>query len=250
MNNPAAKLDPVRQRLVDLVSENELDLAKASRAIGRNHAYLHQFVHYSKPKRLDEEDRLKLAQLLGCDESELRPAGTGRQAVTLPSREHPLPGLAEDVPPNAVPAPDVPIHAAGPMPLDVPVMGTAVGGHNGDFQLNGQIVDHIRRPPALIGRSGVFAVYAQGDSMYPWRNRGDAVYVDATRPARPGDFVMVECHGSDGEPGPAYLKLLVSETATKIRLKQFNPLDDRIEIPRTRVRHVYRVIDWPELLGI
>jgi phage repressor protein C with HTH and peptisase S24 domain len=95
----------------------------------------------------------------------------------------------------------------------------------------------------------VFAIFAQGESMRPWREKGQPVYLDPARPARPGDYVVVECHGRDHEAGPALLKLLRSETAHKVRLEQFNPPNDRIEIPRSRIKRIYRVIDWPELLG-
>lgn len=125
-----------------------------------------------------------------------------------------------------------------------------MGGDDGDFHLNGSTIDYARRGPGIIGRRGVFAIYCLGSSMEPWRKKGELVYLDSVRPARPGDHVVVECHGTDHEPGPAYLKLLVAETATKLRLKQYNPLDDRIEIPRSRVKRVYRVIEWSEVMGI
>ena len=40
-------------------------------AIGKNEAYLHQFVHKGSPVRLPEEDRRKLASLLDVDEQDL-----------------------------------------------------------------------------------------------------------------------------------------------------------------------------------
>lgn len=55
------------------------------------------------------------------------------------------------------------------MPKDVPVYGTAYGGQGGDFELNGQLIDHARRPPSIASSKTVFCVYVQGDSMAPWR---------------------------------------------------------------------------------
>ncbi len=47
MTEERANLDPARRRLMALVAEREVSLAAASRAIGRNHAYLQQFVKKS-----------------------------------------------------------------------------------------------------------------------------------------------------------------------------------------------------------
>ena len=43
---------------------------------------------------------------------------------------------------------------------DVPVLGTAVGGSNGDFMLNtGDIVDYARRPPTVARSAKVFVLF-------------------------------------------------------------------------------------------
>ena len=46
-------------------------LATWSRAIGRNEAYLHQFIHKRSPRKLHEEDRAKLAEVMQVPETEL-----------------------------------------------------------------------------------------------------------------------------------------------------------------------------------
>ncbi len=68
-----ANLDPVRGRLIALVAERDVSLAAASRAIGRNHSYLQQFVKRGTPRRLPEETRHDLASFLNVDERTLRP---------------------------------------------------------------------------------------------------------------------------------------------------------------------------------
>jgi transposase len=64
-------LDPARAYLIELVRQNHVTLASLSRALGRNHAYLHQFVHRGTPKRLPDTLRRELAELLGTSESAL-----------------------------------------------------------------------------------------------------------------------------------------------------------------------------------
>jgi len=148
------------------------------------------------------------------------------------------------------------VHAGITMPAlsamakDVPVYGTAHGGQGGDFEMNGQLIDYARRPPGILGSKTVFCVYVQGESMVPWRRPGDLVYLNPDRPARPGDYVVVELQGKRGEPAPALLKLLISQTAKHLILAQHNPPKEDIKVERSHVKRVIRVIDWMELLGI
>jgi len=154
----------------------------------------------------------------------------------------------------SAPSPTVAVHAvaAGPatMPVDVPVYGTAVGGSQGDFSFNGQVVDHVRRPPGVMRLRNLYALWVTGDSMSPWNRSGDLIYVSPARPAAPGDHVVVELHGTDEhEPGAAMVKLLVARTATQLRLRQYNP-DKEFQVPLSRVRSVHRVLSLRDLLGV
>jgi phage repressor protein C with HTH and peptisase S24 domain len=139
------------------------------------------------------------------------------------------------------------------MPKDVPVYGTVVGGegnHLVDFELNGAVVDYVRRPPRLASRSDVFAAYVQGDSMIHWREPGQLVYVESAKPPRVMDYVLVELRPQAGEATrPAMIKRLLAVTPTKLRLRQYNPPRD-FDIDRRTVLRLYRVLDWDELLGV
>jgi len=64
-------VDPARAYLLAMVKQNRVTLASLSRALGRNHAYLHQFVHRGTPKHLPERVRRELAGLLGMPEATL-----------------------------------------------------------------------------------------------------------------------------------------------------------------------------------
>lgn len=139
------------------------------------------------------------------------------------------------------------------MPKDVPVFGTVVGGdgnHLVDFELNGAVVDYVRRPPRLAGRADVFAAYVQGDSMVHWREPGQLVYVEIAKPPRVMDYVLVELKPPAGEATrPAMIKRLLAVTPTKLRLRQYNPARD-FDIDRRTVLRLCRVLDWDELLGV
>ncbi|MDV2987047.1 UNVERIFIED_CONTAM: LexA family transcriptional regulator [Methylobacteriaceae bacterium AG10] len=136
-------------------------------------------------------------------------------------------------------------------PRNVPVYGTGSGGDGGDFSFNGQLIDHVPRPPGIANRKDVYVVYLIGDSIEPAYKDGTPIYVDPHRRPRPGDYVVVELRGErDGEPGKAFVKLLVARGAGKLRLEQHNPPGLLEPIDEADIVRVERVIPWPELLGI
>ncbi len=135
---------------------------------------------------------------------------------------------------------------------DVPVYGTAQAGSEGSFHLNmlGGAMYWARRPPGLAGVEGVFAIRVEGDSMVPWRQPGELVFIDHNRPAVPGCHVIAEIWSPEpGQPPRAFLKRLLRRTGTRVELEQYNPAAI-IEFDAERVGRLHRVIEWPEVLGL
>ena len=60
-----------QQRVAQLAAERGRSLSDLSRQIGRNVAYLQQFIHRGTPRRLPEDERRHLAMILNVDEREL-----------------------------------------------------------------------------------------------------------------------------------------------------------------------------------
>ena len=139
--------------------------------------------------------------------------------------------------------------AVASLPIDVPVFGVAVGGSDGDFRLNGQVVDYVRRPPGISSLRNVYALWIMGDSMSPWNKDGDLIYVTPARPPVVGDHVVVQLQdASDGEPGLAMVKLLIGKTPTQLKLGQYNPTRE-FNLALTKVKAVHKVLSLRELLG-
>jgi len=63
-----ASANDVRAELAQLVERDGVSLAALSRAIGRNPAYLQQFLKKGSPARLPEEERRALARFFNVDE--------------------------------------------------------------------------------------------------------------------------------------------------------------------------------------
>ena len=63
--------EEIRAKIARLIVEKGLNLARVSLAIGRNVAYMQQYIRNGSPRRLGEVERHKLAKVLNVDEQEL-----------------------------------------------------------------------------------------------------------------------------------------------------------------------------------
>ncbi|WP_066820468.1 S24 family peptidase [Sphingomonas mali] len=153
----------VRSTLAGLADEAGTSLAWLSRALGRNDAYLQQFVKRGTPRRLDEEDRRWLAAYFNVDERAL--GGTAGGAATM----------------VAVRRIDAEAHAgAGGLVED--------DRNGGEERIDPRVVARLGVSPAALTM-----ITAHGDSMEPLIHDGDALFVDMTDrrlSSRPGIFVI------------------------------------------------------------
>ena len=134
-------------------------------------------------------------------------------------------------------------------PRDVPELGIAVGGEDGDFTLNGTTLDYLPRPAALATRD-VFAVRVKNDSMSPRFDEGHLLYVDRHREPRPGEDGIIELWPEeDGAAGRAFVKQIVSKSAVRVVARQFNPVRE-LTFERDRVKAIYRIVPNNELFGV
>ncbi|MDI9349697.1 MAG: S24 family peptidase [Candidatus Symbiobacter sp.] len=63
----SASADAIRRYLAGMISSRSLTLSEVSRAIGRNHAYLQQYLQRGSPRILPEEVRYALGRYFGVD---------------------------------------------------------------------------------------------------------------------------------------------------------------------------------------
>ena len=79
--------DEARAALARLIEEKGEDYAGLSRLIGRNPAYVQQYIKRGTPRRLDERDRRLLARYFGVEEAVLggpEGAAPGPRLVPVP----------------------------------------------------------------------------------------------------------------------------------------------------------------------
>jgi phage repressor protein C with HTH and peptisase S24 domain len=121
------------------------------------------------------------------------------------------------------PSPAKPV-AARPGSADkLKVLGMAECGADGWSLWNGDVIDLIDRPAALIGVPNAYAVYVVGGSMEPRYHPGEVVHIHPGRPVDEGAYVLVQRRGKQGEAPLAVIKRLAKRTGAKITLEQFNP---------------------------
>lgn len=169
--------DAARARLEALIRDRREDYAGLSRLIGRNPAYLHQYVRRGSPRLLAEADRRTLADYFGIDEAELGgPPGPAPLTVALAGTR----GAAADlllVPRLAVAA------SAGPGALaDAEARAGRIAFDAGWL-----------RGLARNGTGSLSSIRVTGDSMEPTLSDGDELLVDTAPDARriaDGIFVM------------------------------------------------------------
>jgi len=190
------------QALAALAQAHGESLAGLSRLIGRNAAYLQQFVTRGSPRRLAEADRRMIAAYLGVPESAL-----GGEAV--------------------------------PAMVRVPRIDAAASAGAGalvehDREAGGEAID-----PAVIRRLGadpgqLSIVTARGDSMLPTIADGDELLVDRSdrRVAGGGLFVA-------RIDGVLVVKRLLRQAGALVALSD-NPAYPPIE--RARIEPIGRVV--------
>ncbi len=147
--------DP-RTALDQLIRDRGEDYASLSRLLGRNAAYIQQFIRRGTPRKLDEEDRRTLARYFRVDEAVL-----GGPRATVIARPQARRGA------DFVRIPRLAVGAsAGAGALD------AEDAAAGEFVLDARSV-------RALGNAGMLSmIQVSGDSMNPTLGDGDDILVD------------------------------------------------------------------------
>ena len=206
-------MDP-REKLSELVRERGSSLAALSRMLGRNASYLQQYVTKGSPRKLEEEDRRRLAQFFGVAESALGGpeeksyAGKGDwvNVPRLPLEASAGPGSVS----GAVSAAEIPFDA---------------------FRFSRRWLREQGLEPAMLS-----SIRVMGDSMDPLLRDGDEILVDRTpRPFREGVHVV--------RLGEAlHVKLLQAVPPDRLRLISKNAAYEPVEVAMEDVDVVGRVV--------
>lgn len=169
--------DRVRTTLDRLIRESSNDSYRSvSLLLGKNPAYVQQFIKRGIPKRLDEEDRQVLAGHFGIKETQL-----GALRPTVAVREGPPAGYDPGAELQMIPVYDVAASAGAGSVVDTDMIDEFL-----PFRAS-----WLRRMGAANPRD-LAVITVSGDSMYPTLNDGDSILVNLTCevPRRDGIYVL------------------------------------------------------------
>jgi phage repressor protein C with HTH and peptisase S24 domain len=145
-------MNQARENLDRLIQERGVNYSSVSRMLGRNAAYIQQYIRRGSPRDLDEKDRLVLSRFFGVDEKVL----------------------------------GAPIHRQGPVVqlLQVPILDVdASAGHGALTEMEDKcsqfgFEENWLRRLTSSKASSLSIIHVLGDSMEPTLHDGDEVLVD------------------------------------------------------------------------
>lgn len=218
-------MDAVRKIILDAARDRGVDLKEISLKLGKNHAYMHQYIHKNTPKRLHADDRATISHLLGIPEVDLGAPSAGPNISVLQS--HPANATILSQKPEVGPA--------------IPLYGTVVGGVDGQFELNGNLLDRVKAPISLIGVKNAYAVRVSGESMEPRYEDGETVFVNPERRPTRNDYVVAQIREDENGPPLAFIKKFVRWNSERLVLSQFNPAKE-LEFDARLVESVHYIL--------
>lgn len=211
--------DP-RTRLLALALDRGVSLAALSGLIGRNPTYLQQFVRKGSPRKLEENDRRKLAEFLGVSEAELGGAQYFSNDPSPLARSMRGGGGWLDLPRLDVAA------SAGPGAL-----GGGEEGEIGAVRFSARWLRAQGLDPTMLS-----AIRVTGDSMEPLLRDGDEILVDRS-PALPRDGIHVVRIDD-----MLMVKRIQTGRPGRVVLESENPAYRPIELAPAEVEIVGRVV--------
>lgn len=206
-----------RARLRELIREKGHTLSALARLIGRNPAYLHQYLGRGSPRHLDEPDLMKIAEFLGVSHELI-----ATREIVRPPAARPRPAEGSD---SFVSVPRLPLEAsAGP------------GAFSAE-EISYDTFQFSRRWLREMGLEGadLSAIRVEGDSMEPLLRSGDEIFVDRNK--RGGEGVHVVRIGD-----ALHVKQVQSRGPARIALISANEAYAPIELERDEVEVIGRVV--------
>ena len=222
-------LDPVRRRLLQLLAAHGSNLRTASLAIGRNAAYLHQFIKRGTPRVLAEDDREILAEHLGCRPDLLR---HGRKTRLAARAKPPRPSGPYSAPTGYSAVPEADVRKA-----------PAAGAWSGDLEEANEawlFADPLIRHEFRARPGDLWMIPVDGDSMEPVLASGDRILIDVSRtvPVPPGIFVIWDGMGFVAKR----IEHVPHSDPPRVVLKSLNPEYDSYERLAEEIRVVGRAV--------
>jgi phage repressor protein C with HTH and peptisase S24 domain len=203
------RMENLQKKIKQAVDNGVTTYKALAEAIGRNHAYVQQFVLRGVPREMRERDERVILDIIGGEpgptQSDARPRARNKSAFT----------------PIITPGSEL----VGSR--DFPVFAAAMGG-DGHVIVTFDAVEYVKRPAILEGVRDAYGILLTGESMVPAYWPGDMALVHPhLHPSRDTDVVLF--HVPPANEAEAIIKRLVSFNDREWTLKQYNPADEFVE---------------------
>ncbi|AUN31978.1 S24 family peptidase [Niveispirillum cyanobacteriorum] len=187
------ELDQPRLNILRLIADSESDMANVSKAVGKSHSYLQQYIKRGSPRHLPEDVREALAKFFAVDEALFR---SGDASVKAAAEKWGDGGDDRD-PPAAAQAPEF-----NDAISELDIRASAGPGALVESDIEA-VIDHWRIPPAVLRNQtasttgSLKIITVKGDSMAPDFMPGERVLVDTADklPSPAGVFVLWDGFG-------------------------------------------------------
>lgn len=193
-------MDEVRRYIREAVEAKLTTYKDLSAAIGRNHAYVQQFVERGTPQELRERDRAAIFDLIGrAAEGGAAPRSRGFAPMVIPGSTLVRPERT------------LPLYAA------------ARGG-DGHVIVTFDPIEYVKMPTILEGVKGGYGLLITGDSMVPAYWPGDMALIHPSLPPqRDTDVVLYHMPPKSTGDEEAIIKRLVGISDREWTLMQYQP---------------------------
>jgi phage repressor protein C with HTH and peptisase S24 domain len=203
----------VREMIRSAVASNLTTYKELSEAIGKNHAYVQQFVLRGVPRDMKERDARIIAELIG----------------SIPATTESAPSRSRGFVPRIVPGREL----VGEK--NFPIYAAAMGG-DGHQIVTFEAIDYVKRPAILENVKDAYGMYIVGESMIPAFVPGDMALVHPhLPPARDKNVILYHVSPFGTSDAEAIVKRLQWFSERDWHLLQYNPT---LEFVETRA-------DWP-----
>lgn len=224
-------MDQVRKRIAKAIKDRGLDYKTVSIELGKNHAYIQQYLERNIPAKLKEDTRNRLSEMLDIPEEELGAPARKNQPKRLTSDEH------GDIP-------NFTIHA-----------GMGPGGamsvlSNGEGQIYSDQSDGFWSFPDAVkagwrNMSKIYAMPVTGDSMEPTLPGGSFAFVDISHTVPAPEDIYALDYGD----GLMIKRVKLVPRSDKILIISDNDRYGQDELLREDVRVYGRVVAWFQWRG-
>ncbi|MDD9929128.1 MAG: S24 family peptidase [Rhodospirillaceae bacterium] len=237
-------LDVPRRVILSRLEDESMQgatLKSLSLALGRNETYLHQFVWYSSPQKLDEDDRVKLAALLKVDQQTLRAPGHLGNTPDLPPDFHQQNGTN---PPHK-PA----LGGVQTSIVELAIRASSGGGSvvSEEPELGSWSFPELwLRTELRASVSELRIITIDGDSMEGVLRSGDKVivHIGRTEPSPPGVFILFDGIGLVAKR----LEFMEGSDPPSVRISSSNPSYPPYERTVDEINIIGRIVGrWERL---